>query len=669
MKFMIDMKRIFIKQKGKILLVGCFLGLLSMQSCDYLDVVPDNIPTIDHAFRNRVEAQKYMYGCFSFMPDVGNISADPAMLGSDEIWVPEILAIYTANTQMRKILLGEQGTVSPIANYWASLRNSQTLNGGKSLWTGISDCNIFLENIHKPFDLQDEERLRWTGEILFVKAYLHYWLFRQYGPIPLMKKNHAIDAPAEEVQQYREPVDEVVDYIVSLLDEATELLPLTIENQASEMGRPDKCIALALKAQLLTLAASPLFNCNPDYAGYKDNRGRILFPQDKSVEQTKWEKAVDALKAAIDTAHVAGHKLYDFRVAFPSTTLSEETVLSMQVKGAAIDRWNTEIIWGNSRTNGNMDLQRLCSPFFTTSHRIGGGGTRSYAPTLGVVEQFYTKNGLPIEDDKDWVGKNLWSLRTSTANERQYIKQGYQTIELHFDREARFYGSILFDGGTYYGNSRINQDNTSSSTYMWVAEMKEGALNGFTIGDRSSYTGYVCKKLSHYRSSIPDNATGVDYVAYSYAFPIIRLADLYLMYAEALNEWKSIPDNDVYEYIDKVRVRTGLKGVVESWSEHAVAEKKDLPLSKEGMREIIQRERMNELAFEGSRFWDLRRWKLAKTYLNRPIRGLNVYGNTDTNFYLETVLFQPKFETKDYFSPIRTNAMLYNLNMLQSPGW
>jgi hypothetical protein len=56
-------------------------------SCNYLDVVPDNIPTIDHAFRNRTEAQKYLYGLFSFLPEVGNISSDPALLGGDEIWI------------------------------------------------------------------------------------------------------------------------------------------------------------------------------------------------------------------------------------------------------------------------------------------------------------------------------------------------------------------------------------------------------------------------------------------------------------------------------------------------------------------------------------------------------------------------------------------------------
>ncbi|MDR1221613.1 MAG: RagB/SusD family nutrient uptake outer membrane protein, partial [Tannerella sp.] len=155
----------------------------------------------------------------------------------------------------------------------------------------------------------------------------------------------------------------------------------------------------------------------------------------------------------------------------------------------------------------------------------------------------------------------------------------------------------------------------------------------------------------------------------NYTFPIIRLGGLYLLYSEALNESKEAPDAQVYEYIDLVRARTGLEGVVKTWNEHAVADRKNKPLTKEGMRDIIRRERLNELAFEGARFWDLRRWKLAEEYINRPIRGLSIIGETAADYYVETALYQPLFEKKDYFFPVRTQTLTYNLNLLQSPGW
>jgi hypothetical protein len=87
------------------------------------------------------------------------------------------------------------------------------------------------------------------------------------------------------------------------------------------------------------------------------------------------------------------------------------------------------------------------------------------------------------------------------------------------------------------------------------------------------------------------------------------------------------------------------------------------------MRDIIQRERMNELAFEGIRFWDLRRWKLSKQYMNKPIRGLYVFGENANDFYKVQTLYELKFEDKDYLWPIRTSMLLRNTSTVQNPGW
>src|SRR5690606_3342168 len=127
-------------------------------------------------------------------------------------------------------------------------------SGGLPLFTGIRDCNIFLENIHRPFDLEDFERNQWIAEVKFLKAFFHFWLLRMYGPIPVIRTNIPISANTSEVQVYREPIDSVVSYIVELLDEAVEGLPLVTNSKALEMGRPTKPMALAVKAQALTLA-------------------------------------------------------------------------------------------------------------------------------------------------------------------------------------------------------------------------------------------------------------------------------------------------------------------------------------------------------------------------------------------------------------------------------
>lgn len=639
-----------------ILFSTAILLLIMGSSCsDYLDVVPDNVPTIDHAFNNRHEAEGFLYGCFSFLPHYADPSTNPAMFGGDEAWYIDPADLV--NPRLWYIARGDQGTNSPLADYWASRQNGYDLKGGGALFTVLSDCNIFLENIHKPFDLDEYDRDRWIAEVTFLKAFYHFYLFRMYGPIPLIKENLPISAPAEEVQRYREPVDSVVNYIVQLIDSSLADLPLKIEDITNELGRPTKATALALKAQILTLAASPLFNGNTDYSSVTDNKGRQLFPQEYKPE--KWERAATALKEAIDVAHEAGHGLFDFRTTNFANNLNEKTIAAMQVRGAVTERWNKEIIWGESNVNPDA-LQRICFPAFTFIHNSGGIG-KSYAPTLQIVEQFYTKNGVPIEEDKDWAGINPMGLRNGDAAHRYYIREGFQTINLHFDREARFYGAITFDGGTFYGNGRTSADNN-----MWYTQMKNGQVAGGLIPlQRYSSTGYLCKKLIHYLTSVPDNNNSL--TTYRYAFPIIRLSDLYLMYAEALNEWKTAPDDEVYEFIDLVRARTGLDGVVESWQTHSL--QPDKPFTREGMREIIHRERLNELAFEGSRFWDLRRWKLAGEYMNKPVRGLDIRGETAADFYKTTEIYNLEFTIKDYLWPIRQSVLLKNKNLIQNFGW
>src|SRR5690606_20326380 len=120
------------------------------------------------------------------------------------------------------------------------------------------------------------------------------------------------------------------------------------------------------------------------------------------------------------------------------------------------------------------------------------------------------------------------------------------------------------------------------------------------------------------------------YTTIDYPWPLMRLADLYLLYSECLNE-VSGPGAEVFEYLDKVRARAGIPGVVDAWTNFSTNPAK--VTTQNGVREIIQRERLNELAFEQQRFWDLRRWKLAITEMNKTVTGWNVYGSTTETYY------------------------------------
>jgi len=157
------------------------------------------------------------------------------------------------------------------------------------------------------------------------------------------------------------------------------------------------------------------------------------------------------------------------------------------------------------------------------------------------------------------------------------------------------------------------------------------------------------------------------YQIQGYPFPAIRLASLYLYYAEALNEVHG-PNADTFHWIDLVRDRAGIPSVEESWTS-GFAKNVGKHTSKEGFREIIHQERLIEMALEGTRYWDLKRWKKAETVINQPVRGWDVSQQETALYYQPTLLFNQTFKKRDYFWPLRESALIINTNLVQNPGW
>ena len=153
----------------------------------------------------------------------------------------------------------------------------------------VSFSEKVLEKIDEVHDIVDFEKTRWIAEVKFLKAYYHFWLFKSYGPIPVIKENLPIYTKTKDVKIYREPVDDVVNYIVELMDEAIADLPPILFSEALEFGRITQPIAMAMKARVLVTAASPLFNGNSDFASVVDNRGIALF--NTTYDETKWQRA------------------------------------------------------------------------------------------------------------------------------------------------------------------------------------------------------------------------------------------------------------------------------------------------------------------------------------------------------------------------------------------
>ena len=641
------------------------LFVLIFTSCedDYLDVVPDNIATIDLAFNTRSTAENFLSTCYTYIPEHAHVEQNFSLLAGDEVWYYAENDFYMNNETSFRVAKGMQNSSSPYLNYWEGGRGAP-----RSLFNALRDCNIFLENLVAVPGLEEEERLRWLDEVKVLKAFYHFWLMQMYGPIPIVDTNIPVSAPSTETNVYRASIDEVVTYLTELLDEVivADNLPGLINYVYTEQGRITMPIAKALKAKILMLSASPIFNGNTDFSSLIDNQGNSLVNQ--SYDPQKWVLAKDALLDAIESAEANGHSLYQFNQQLPIIGgISDQITQELSLRAAITEPFNSEIIWAFS-ADWTGELQQWCQPRWTADHSALFGYTKkSHAPTLNMVETFYTRNGVPIDEDISWEYGNRFDvvqtpiLDADNENYHEfYIEDDYATAKLHTFREPRFYSTLGFDGGKWFSLE------TENINFIPHLNAKAGAPSGKQGFEIYSITGYFAKKLVHYENIISLEGSTIQ----GYSFPIIRLSDLYLMYAEASNETKAAPDADVYEYIQKVRDRAGLDvggDLVSTWQMHSANPSK--PSTKDGMRAIIHQERMIELALEGHRYWDLRRWKLAGEYFSKPIRGWNIFKPDVAGFYEVENIFYRNYLTKDYLWPISQTELLRNPNLIQNPGW
>jgi hypothetical protein len=624
-------------------------------SCDYLDVVPDNIPTLDHAFANRLEAERFLFTCYSYIPETSNVGANVGLCGADEIWTNR----HKENDGLR-IAQGLQNINDPLINYWEGRRGANV-----NLYNGIRDCNIFLEALEdegKIHDLSSSMRRRWICEVKFLKAYYHFYLFRMYGPIVIADKNIPISATTQEVRVKRAPVDSVVNYIARLYDESLgdvtiPDLPVKITNEVEELGRITQAVVLSMKARLLVTAASPLFNGNPDFYDFKDKDGVALFPQENPY---KWEIARDACEAALAICEEVGIKPYVF---MEGDNLPEETQLQMKIRNSfADDRWSSELIWGltGPSRRGSDNLQARAMSRLNPEREAAlnnAAASDELNPTIQITNFYYTKNGVPINEDKTWLsGKGKTDIVTIGAEYKNLLVEGYEVAALHLDREPRFYANLAFDGSIWY------MQNSTDPT-MWTVKSRIGQQQARLGADWYSVTGYWPKKLVNWYYVI--NSSYGSRTVRDYPWPEMRLSDLYLLYAETLCETGNL--ERAIEYVDKVREKCGLLGVVESWS--GFSNRPDKYTTYNGLKEIIKQERAIELMFEGARYWDIRRWRDLHT-LNQTIQGWDIDQEMPAAYYrLKTIYNQNFIIPRDYFSPIREEALIVNPNLVQNPGW
>ncbi|NQX38489.1 Starch-binding associating with outer membrane [Pedobacter steynii] len=594
-------------------LISC---LTLASSCKkYLDQVPNDRLTLEETFANRASAEKFLANVYNNIPDEfgqrnpgGNKNAGLWTGGSDEadfVW---------GFVQSNSMNIGSwDANTGFVGDFW------------NNYYRGIRSASFFMANVDKVSnDMSPELKVQYKAEARALRAMYYFYIMRLFGPVILLGETVTPpDAPAEEIQLPRNSFDECVTYVTTELDKAAADLPLVAVNDDS-YGRITKGIALAFKAQTLLLAASPLYNGNSDLSNLKNTDGKQLVSQ--SVDVNKWKKAADVYKAFI-TQFVPG--TYSL---FRKNDAAGNYDPYLSCRDLFLNDWNSEVIFARVQSSIGSRQYEL-TPYHNgkNSDSRGSGGLGA---TQNQVDAFFTANGRSIDDSQSgYVNSGFATVAT------KYTKVGIYNQWVN--REPRFYVNITYNGSTW-----LNTANGDITTELY----NNGNSGKATGGGDYTTTGYIVRKAMGLGKWAIDNRTNILY----------RLANVYLDYAEALNEAE--PGNtDILKYLNLIRERAGIP-------QYDGTGNLPVPAGQAEMREAIRKERRVELAFENVRYFDTRRWKIAEVTDNGPIYGLNITSNLPG--FLNVVPFENRvFTKKHYLWPIPSKDVNVDKLLIQNPGW
>lgn len=587
-----------------ILVVSC---VLLVSGCSkYLDQVPNDRITIEEVFRKKGPSEQYLANIYSYVNDEADQWNNNPWLGNcdegDITWSK--YNTYALN-------IGNISAGNALYDKWGYYYN------------GIRAATYFIAHIDENIEIRslNGQTLidQYKAEARCLRAYYYFLLMRQYGPVVLAGDSVlAPDAPAAELQLPRSPYDDCVNYVSAQLDEAAAVLPLvpSMNGQASDLafGRATRGTALAIKSRLLLYAASPLYNGNTDLAGFKSQSGTGFISQ--SYDKEKWKKAADAAKAVIDLGLYSLYK-----------DPSGDVMKSLQ--GVFSQAWNNEQIFSR-KSNGLGDWDVNCMP-------RQAGGWCGVAATQEQVDAYFMKDGKSIKTSALYSEKGF----TDVA--------GVSVFNMYMNREPRFYRDVT------YNNSIFQGGNMSGAAPISFFVSGPNGKNGHPTD--WSKTGYLIRK-----NVAPQTNAGSGGTGQKQERPIIifRLGEIYLNYAEALNEY-SPGSPDIVNYINQIRQRAGIPLYGTG------ADALPLPASQQEMRDKIRAERRVELAFECHRWFDIRRWKIAADVMG-DVHGMNI--NKDGNdFFNRVVSASHLFRQASIWFPISQYEMDRGKMIVQNPGW
>mgnify|MGYP000398616289 FL=1 len=414
-----------------------------------------------------------------------------------------------------------------------------------SVWStnyaAIRACNKFLEN----YDYIEErdgvatrsdlEYLR--GQVIFLRAFFYAELLKHFGGIPILEETLHFGSP-ELKGAKRATFAQCVDYILRECDDAIAIFRSVNKDWAgNNFGRANDGVALSLKGKVLALAASPLYNRPSDYPQYDSESQNKELWRYSDYKKERWNDAAKALKAVIDLGRYDLYKKTNgtksaYETYFVTRNTVEESIFPF-LKGPSIDVYYNNL------------------PFNFMLVRGKGSPVCYNLPTQDLVATYEMQNGMLPEQDGS----------------------GFRPLHPFSGRDPRLDATIWYDEATFCGVEFKTWRRDVDSDKPWGKDY----IRGY------SRTGFFLKKFMDKDLNPTNNVTVPN------SYPIIRYADILLLYAEALNEYYDdpalAPDDAICWAISTVRARAGMPDVRTTFTNRGWA------LTQENVRKLIQNER------------------------------------------------------------------------------
>ncbi len=582
------------------LIIFLLFALFGTSCEDYLDKAPEMDIKEEDVFKKFASFQGYIEDVYQCVPDVTlGLFAEMNWNFADDVLCTD------ANMLSRHFDAGnywywEDKRYSP---FWGNASiNSNDSQGIKGYWhhgwLGIRKANNALSHLNDLVTPTQEQRDLLEGQALFFRGYLHFEILRAWGGVAYVEKAFL---PSDDMKLPRLSYIETANKITADLQKAAGLLPANWDE--TTVGQT----TLGQNAGRVTkMAAYGYLGKNLLYAASPLMNGVTTGSYTYNEELCK--EAANALYEVIklaDQGYCGLETWADYYKNF--YTLTAEPPIGK------------EIIFNNPVYRKN---KRWRYGDFSMTYLEGWGCYSS--PTENYVENFGMANGLPIDE----------------------ADSGYDHANPWVNRDPRFYYNILKDGDRMILAATETNPDAFAKLYT----------NGRHRNSQNSITGYGYKKYKDLLCNPVDNGWN----NYTFECPNMRLADVYLMYAEAVNEaygpTGKIPGGiTALEAINIVRSRATVPGVDARF------------LTKDKFREIIRKERAVELAFEGHRWYDNRRQYISHLSEYREKYILEFPQNH--SFFTKTLHTTIVFDKKHYWLPFSKNQVNNYMEFKQNPGW